>query len=97
MQGLKTSDYRGYQWPSKEDEEDSYPLCVHFLSLYLGYGLLMVHVCYSPLVMKVRSRSGSVMSGTSTPGGGAFSSLSEGDLQRADAALEQVHDQEDSA
>ncbi|KAG5350832.1 glycogen synthase isoform 1 [Termitomyces sp. Mn162] len=76
MQGLKTSDYRGYHWPSKEDEEDSYPF---------------------PLVMKVRSRSGSVMSGASTPGGGAFSSLSEGDLQRADAALEQVHDDEDSA
>ncbi|KAG6902171.1 glycogen synthase isoform 1 [Termitomyces sp. Mi166 len=75
MQGLKTSDYRG-QWPSKEDEEDSYPF---------------------PLVMKVRSRSSSVMSGASTPGGGAFSSLSERDLQRADAALEQVHDQEDSA
>jgi len=41
--------------------------------------------------MKVRSRSGSVMSGTSTPGGGAFRSLSEGDLLKADAALSQVN------
>ena len=45
----------------------------------------------SPLVMKVRSRSGSVMSGASTPGGGAFRSLSEGDLERADAALSKVN------
>jgi len=44
-----------------------------------------------PLVMKVRSRSGSVMSGMSTPGGGAFKSLSEGDLLKADAALSQVN------
>jgi len=44
-----------------------------------------------PLVMKVRSRSGSVMSGASTPGGGAFKSLSEGDLKKADAALSQVN------
>ncbi|PPQ67606.1 hypothetical protein CVT26_006816 [Gymnopilus dilepis] len=44
-----------------------------------------------PLVMKVRSRSGSVMSGASTPGGGAFRSLSEGDLKKADAALSQVN------
>lgn len=41
--------------------------------------------------MKVRSRSGSVMSGASTPGGGAFKSLSEGDLRKADAALSQVN------
>jgi glycogen(starch) synthase len=41
--------------------------------------------------MKVRSRSGSVMSGASTPGGGAFKSLSEGDLKKADAALSQVN------
>ncbi|KAF5348252.1 hypothetical protein D9756_010521 [Leucocoprinus leucothites] len=40
-----------------------------------------------PLVMKVRSRSGSVRSGASTPGGGAFKSLSEGDLRKANAAL----------
>ncbi len=44
--------------------------------------------------MKVRSRSGSMMSGAvsgvSTPGGGAFRSLSEGDLKKADAALSQV-------
>lgn len=45
----------------------------------------------SPLVMKVRSRSGSVISGASTPGGGAFRSLSEGDLKKADAALSQVN------
>jgi len=44
-----------------------------------------------PLVMKVRSRAGSVMSGASTPGGGTFKSLSEGDLQKADAALSQVN------
>jgi glycogen(starch) synthase len=41
--------------------------------------------------MKVRSRSGSVMSGASTPGGGAFKSLSEGDLKMADAALSRVN------
>jgi len=44
-----------------------------------------------PLVMKVRSRAGSVISGASTPGGGAFRSLSEGDLKKADAALSQVN------
>lgn len=48
-------------------------------------------VISSPLVMKVRSRSGSVISGASTPGGGAFRSLSEGDLKKADAALSQVN------
>lgn len=41
--------------------------------------------------MKVRSRAGSVMSGASTPGGGAFKSLSEGDLQKADEALSHVN------
>jgi len=50
-----------------------------------------------PLVMKVRSRSGSVMSGASTPGGGAFNSLSEGDLKKADAALSQVNGASDNA
>lgn len=45
----------------------------------------------SPLVMKVRSRAGSVMSGASTPGGGAFKSLSEGDLRKADEALSHVN------
>ncbi|KAF8840431.1 glycogen synthase [Paxillus ammoniavirescens] len=44
-----------------------------------------------PLVMKVRSRAGSIHSGVSTPGGGAFKSLSEGDLEKADAALSQVN------
>jgi glycogen(starch) synthase len=45
----------------------------------------------SPLVMKVRSRASSVISGASTPGGGPFISLSEGDLRKADAALSQVN------
>ncbi|TDL23377.1 glycogen synthase [Rickenella mellea] len=44
-----------------------------------------------PLVMKVRSRASSVMSGASTPGGGAYKSLSERDLQKADAALSHVN------
>ncbi|TFK23914.1 glycogen synthase [Coprinopsis marcescibilis] len=44
-----------------------------------------------PLVMKVRSRSGSVISGASTPGGGVFRGLSEGDLRKADAALSHVN------
>ncbi|THH06293.1 hypothetical protein EW145_g4185 [Phellinidium pouzarii] len=43
-----------------------------------------------PLVMKVRSRTSSVISGASTPGGGSYKSLSERDLQRADAALSHV-------
>ncbi|KAF9819264.1 hypothetical protein IEO21_02303 [Rhodonia placenta] len=43
-----------------------------------------------PLVMKVRSRASSVMSGASTPGGGKSNSLSEGDLRKADAALSNV-------
>jgi glycogen(starch) synthase len=46
---------------------------------------------HSPLVMKVRSRASSVISGASTPGGGPFKSLSEGDLRKADAALSQVN------
>jgi hypothetical protein len=45
----------------------------------------------SPLVMKVRSRSGSIVSGASTPGGETFPSLSEGDLRKADAALSRVN------
>lgn len=45
---------------------------------------------YSPLVMKVRSRADSVISGASTPGGGVFNSLTERDLQQADEALSQV-------
>ncbi|KAH8826812.1 glycogen synthase [Flagelloscypha sp. PMI_526] len=44
-----------------------------------------------PLVMKVRSRSESIRSGASTPGGGAFRSLTEGDLAKADQALSQVN------
>jgi glycogen synthase len=66
MQALQTSDYSGQPWPTKEDEDDSYPF---------------------PLVMKVRSRASSVRSGASTPGGGAFRSLSEADLREADTAL----------
>jgi len=46
-----------------------------------------------PLVMKVRSRAGSVMSGASTPGGGTFNSLTEHDLQQADEALSQVKEE----
>lgn len=43
---------------------------------------------YSPLAMKVRSRSGSVgRSGTNTPGGGVSKMLSEGDLRKANTAL----------
>ena len=55
------------------------------------FAALVIDVITSPLVMKVRSRSGSVISGASTPGGGAFRSLSEGDLKMADAALSQVN------
>ncbi|KAG8936868.1 glycogen synthase isoform 1 [Tulasnella sp. 418] len=44
-----------------------------------------------PLIMKVRSRANSVMSGASTPGGGANRSLSERDLRKADEALSQVN------
>ena len=58
--------------------------------------ILLTHlVCYffffSPLVMKVRSRASSILSGASTPGGGVYKSLSERDLQKADAALSQVN------
>jgi glycogen synthase len=45
----------------------------------------------SPLVMKVRSRASSILSGASTPGGGTFKGLSERDLREADAALSQVN------
>lgn len=72
------------------DEDDSYPLYVVLLTVVLTFSDSLSFVC-SPLVMKVRSRSGSVMSGASTPGGGAFRSLSEGDLKKADAALSQVN------
>jgi glycogen synthase len=46
--------------------------------------------------MKVRSRAGSVISGASTPGGGAFRGLSEGDLKMADAALSHVNGDDDN-
>lgn len=96
MQALGTSDYRGFGWAGHIDEEDSYPLYVSFPSIHpfhpstekknLVTNVIFVLI-YSPLVMKVRSRSGSVRSGASTPGGGAFKSLSEGDLRKANAAL----------
>ena len=41
--------------------------------------------------MKVRSRASSIRSGASTPGGGPFKSLSEGDLRKADEALSEVN------
>jgi glycogen(starch) synthase len=41
--------------------------------------------------MKVRSRAGSILSGSCTPGRGISKSLSERDLQKADAALNQVN------
>ncbi|KIO02045.1 glycosyltransferase family 3 protein [Pisolithus tinctorius Marx 270] len=45
-----------------------------------------------PLVLKMRSRGSSMHSGVSTPApGGAAKSLSERDLQKADAALNQVN------
>jgi glycogen(starch) synthase len=50
------------------------------------------NISFSPLVMKVRSRGSSILSGASTPGGGTFKSLSEGDLQQADAALSQMNE-----
>jgi len=47
-----------------------------------------------PLIMKVRSRASSVMSGASTPGGGNYRSLSERDLQKADAALSHMNEEQ---
>ena len=86
MQALNASEYRGQSYHGV-DEDDSYPLYVLSPSVPTVFWPI---VC-SPLVMKVRSRSGSVISGASTPGGGAFKSLSEGDLKKADAALSQVN------
>ena len=92
MQALHTSDYRGQVWPRKEDEDESYPLYVISSTSYL---LLrsFAHLS-SPLVMKVRSRAGSVRSGASTPGGGGYKNLSERDLQKADAALSHVNEKQ---
>lgn len=75
-----------------------YIFAAPFLSLLTVYPFFSFYFLrdYSPLVMKVRSRSGSVMSGASTPGGGAFKSLSEGDLKKADAALSQVNGTSDT-
>lgn len=92
MQALNTSDYRGYQWPaSQEEEEEGYPLYVYSI-LRVIRSRCDALLFYSPLVMKVRSRANSVMSGASTPGGGRSNSLSETDLRKADAALSNVTD-----
>lgn len=108
MQALNTSDYRGAVWPGKEDEDESYPLYVLLLSSPITiaaafsysslFGFLNLnhladtYSSRSPLVMKVRSRASSVISGASTPGGGTYKSLSERDLAKADAALSHVND-----
>lgn len=90
MQVLRTSDYRGIPWPvSAEEEDEGYPLYVlHFSNI--SPRILTFAFTLSPLVMKVRSRASSILSGASTPGGGKFKSLSEGDLRKADAALSHV-------
>ena len=66
-------------------------LCMSNLAISQFPGSRRPLVLNSPLVMKVRSRASSVMSGASTPGGGAFKSLSEGDLKKADEALSHVN------
>lgn len=75
-------------WHGLREDDDSYPLyvCCDCVPLPLAN-----MYCISPLVMKVRSRAGSVMSGASTPGGGGGRSLSERDLRKADEALKQVN------
>lgn len=77
-----------------EDEEDGYPLSAIFSPLRWPS---IDFLSFSPLVMKVRSRASSVMSGASTPGGGKFNTLSEVDLRKADAALQNVdyHDDDE--
>jgi len=69
--------------------------CPHFCSLLRWPSIHLLF--FSPLVMKVRSRASSVMSGASTPGGGKFNTLSEVDLRKADAALQNVdyHDDDE--
>ena len=67
--------------------------CLPFCSLLLWSSVDSLY--FSPLVMKVRSRASSVMSGASTPGGGKFNTLSEVDLRKADAALQNVDYQDD--
>ena len=64
----------------------------HTLSRAYAASLTSLACVCSPLVMKVRSRASSIMSGASTPGGGRMNSLSEGDLRKADAALSHVHE-----
>lgn len=54
---------------------------------YLTLFISALRTCDSPLVVKVRSRAGS---GVNTPGGGVSKSLSERDLQKADAALSTI-------
>ena len=41
MEKLRTSDYRGNHWP--EEDEDSYPLYVTFLTLWPRLILLAAH------------------------------------------------------
>ena len=93
MERLHTSDYRGYNWPqsAQDEEEDGYPLYVAVLIKVLSDIYGSFPLVPSPLVMKVRSRAGS--SGVSTPAGGVLKkSLSERDLQKADAALNEVNE-----
>lgn len=66
-------------------------IVIHCMCLDDSPGNQVLTCHRSPLVMKVRSRASSVLSGASTPGGGPFKSLSEGDLRMADAALSQVN------
>ena len=66
-------------------------LCECGIMMLIYFCGWLINSIYSPLVMKVRSRASSIMSGASTPGGGAFRSLSEGDLEKADAALNRVN------
>ena len=71
-------------------------MVIHCLRLYPLFPRSFVDLLFSsPLVMKVRSRASSVMSGASTPGGGRFNTLSEVDLRKADAALQNVDYSED--
>lgn len=85
MQGLTTSDYRG--WHGAQEDDESYPLYVPLTSFAF---CRLIFFAPSPLVMKIRSRSGSVRSGASTPGGTQSNNLTEGDLEKADAALNSV-------
>ncbi|EJD00639.1 uncharacterized protein FOMMEDRAFT_30607 [Fomitiporia mediterranea MF3/22] len=80
MQGLSTSNYRGTMSLGKEEEEEGYPCFERQFSSNLT---------------KVRSRANSIRSGASTPGGGAYNSLSERDLQETDVALSHVNESQE--